>query len=225
MEQRVRVASLEADAVKGENEAKASIADYEATLEERRADAQRRGEVALANAGRAVLLAERQQEQARLEKEQVVKQLIERQKVEIDAEAEAEKRRRIARGDADAILARYRAEAEGVQTVLEAKAKGYEELLRICGDQVQMAPTLLLVEKLPQIVAEQVKAIQNLKIDKVTVWDGGAAGGDGPGSTAAFLRSLIGSLPPLHDLARQAGVQLPGYLGAVEELKGKPPSP
>ncbi len=65
MEQRVKVAGLEAEAVEGENTSKAQIADYEATLAERRADAKRRGEVALANSARDVLLAEREQEQAK----------------------------------------------------------------------------------------------------------------------------------------------------------------
>jgi flotillin len=71
------------------------------------------------------------------------------------------------------------------------------------------------VEKLPELVALQVKAIQNLKIDKITVWDGGRGSADGGGSTANFLSSLIGALPPMHDLARQAGVKLPEILGSV----------
>jgi flotillin len=61
MDQRVRVATLEAEAVKGENESRANMADYEASLEERRADAKRRGEVALALAARDVLQAEKEQ--------------------------------------------------------------------------------------------------------------------------------------------------------------------
>ena len=65
---------------------------------------------------------------------------------------------------------------------------------------------------------EQVKAIQNLKIDKITVWDSGngAAGeGFGGGSTSNFLKSLIGSLPPMQELAQQAGIELPQILGTV----------
>jgi len=70
-----------------------------------------------------------------------------------------------------------------------------------------------MVEKLPEIVAEQVKAIQNLKIDKITVWDSGH--GEKGGSTADFLSSLIGSLPAVHELADQAGIELPGFLGRI----------
>jgi flotillin len=218
MEQRVKVAALEASAVQGENESKANIADYEASLAERRADAQRRGDIALANAARDVLKAEKEQELARLEKTEVAQQMIERQKIEIDAEAEAERLRRIAKGQADAVLARYLAEAEGVRKVLDAKASGYERLLAVCGERKDLAPALLIIEKLPELVAEQVKAIQNLKIDKITVWDSGASRGtdDGEGgSTSRFLRGLIGSLPPIHELAEQAGIDLPEFLGQV----------
>jgi flotillin len=65
-----------------------------------------------------------------------------------------------------------------------------------------------------------VEAIKNLKIDKVTVWDSGATGGgdaSGGGSTAGFLRGLIGSLPPMHELAKQAGIDLPEVLGRVDD--------
>jgi len=223
MDQRVRVAQLEASAVQGENEAKANIADYEASLAERRAEAQRRGEVALANSARDVLKAEKEQEIALLEKTQIAQQLIERQKIEIDAEAEAERIRRIAKGEADGVLARYLAEAEGLRKVLDAKAAGYENLIRVCGDRKDLAPSLLIIEKLPELVAEQVKAIQNLKIDKVTVWDSGTAGANGTGSTGNFLRGLIGSLPPIHELAEQAGIDLPEVLGKVKDTK--PPEP
>ncbi len=225
-DQRVAVATLEAEGVTGENESRALIADSEATLAERRATAKRRGDVALAAAARDVLVAEKEQELARLEKELIAKETIERKRVEIDADAEAEKLRRIARGEADAMLARYLAEAEGIQKVLEAKASGYEHLLRVCGDRKDLAPSLLIIEKLPELVAEQVKAIQNLKIDKITVWDSGnGQAGDAPGATAGFLKGLIASLPPIHELARQAGIDLPEVLGKVarDETPGTPP--
>jgi flotillin len=219
MDQRVKVSQLEANAVQGENEARANIADYEASLAERRADAKRRGEVALANSARDVLKAEKEQELALLEKTQIAQQLIERQKVEIDAEAEAERIRRIAKGEADGVLLKYLAEAEGIRKVLEAKSAGYENLIRVCGDRKDLAPSLLIIEKLPELVAEQVKAIQNLKIDKITVWDSGTNGKDGHGSTSNFLRGIIVSLPPIHELAEQAGIDLPDVLGNVRETK------
>ncbi|HTL53815.1 MAG TPA: SPFH domain-containing protein [Planctomycetota bacterium] len=215
MEKRVAVAALEADAVKGENQAQAQIADYQATLQQRQAEARRLGEVALANATKDILVAEKQKEIALLEKTELAQKEVDKKKVEVDAAAAAERTRLLARGEADAILMRYTAEAEGIQRVLAAKAKGYQELLNACGQQKHLAPTLLMVEKLPELVAEQVKAIQNLKIDKITVWDSG--GPNQTGSTANFLRGLIGSLPQMHELAKQAGIELPQILGNVAE--------
>src|SRR5690606_10994073 len=116
-------------------------------------------------------------------------------------------------------------EAEGTQKVLEAKAEGYRRLVEACASNPQIAPTLLLIEQLPLLVAEQVKAIQNLKIDKITVWDSGR-GGNGAelkngnpmrSATADFLSGLIGSLPAVHELAEQAGVDLPSSLGRLKQ--------
>jgi flotillin len=218
-EQRVRVAQLEANSVEGENKSKGEIAAYEATLAEARAEARRRGDVALANASKDVLIAEKEEELARMEKEVIAKEMIERQQVEINAEAEAERVRRVAKGQADATLAKYAAEAEGMQKLLDAKAKGYQALIESCGDRKDIAPALLIIEKLPELVAEQVKAIQNLKIDKITVWDSGQKAGEGTGSTGQFLNGLIGSLPPIHELADQAGIDLPEVLGKVQRPK------
>ena len=215
---RVAVASFEAEAVDGENTSKANIAERNATLAEAQAEATRRGEVARVEAQRAVFEKERELERTRLEKEIIVQEEIDKKRVEIEAEAVAERRRREAKGEADAILLKYEAEAEGLRKVLEAKADGYNKLVAACAERPDIAPTLLLIEKMPELVAEQVKAIQNLKIDKVTVWDGGNGGNNGgKGATAGFLSSLIGALPPMHELAEQAGVELPGFLGKLRK--------
>jgi flotillin len=216
-EQRIQVADAEARSVEGENSSKAEIAEYNAKLAEIQAEARRRADVAAAEAAEAILKAEREQELARLAKEQLAPQEIEKTRIEIAAEAEAEKRRREAKGEADAILAKYMAEAEGTQKVLEAKAEGYRQLVLACAENPQIAPTLLMIEKLPELVTEQVKAIQNLQIDKITVWDSGNNGRHATGSTANFLSSLIGSLPPMHELAQQAGIELPNVLGRLKD--------
>ena len=75
---------------------------------------------------------------------------------------------------------------------------------------------LLITEQLPQLVAEQVKAISNLNIDSVTVWDSGK-GADGKNDTANFVSGLVGALPPLHQLTRNVGIELPEFLGKLTE--------
>jgi flotillin len=67
-------------------------------------------------------------------------------------------------------------------------------------------------------VAQQVEAIKNLKIDKVTVWDTMGGGKDQP-TTAKFLAGLLQSLPPLQNLFEMAGMTLPPSLNV------KPPAP
>ena len=216
-EQRVQVAAAESTAVQGENSSQGEIANSNAQLAEVRAEAKRRAEIAAAQADEAIFGAQREQEIARLGKDELAPQEIEKKRVEIEAEATAEQLRREARGEADAMLAKFVAEAEGTQKVLEAKAAGYQRLVEACAGNPQIAPTLLMIEQLPTLVAEQVKAIQNLKIDKITVWDSGngGRGSKHSGGTADFLSSLIGSLPAIHELAEQAGIELPAVLGKV----------
>ena len=224
-EQRVKVATAEATAVEGENTNSARVAESDAKLAEVRAESMRRGDVAKAEACKAILESEREQEIARLSKEQLAPQEIEKKRIEIAAAAEAEKCRIEAKGEADAVLAKYLAEAEGTQKVLEAKAEGYRQLMEAAGANPQVAPTLLLIEQMPALVAEQVKAIQNLRIDKITVWDGGRGsqiegkGGQARGATADFLAGMIGSLPQVHELAEQAGIDLPSALGRVKKAE------
>jgi flotillin len=58
-----------------------------------------------------------------------------------------------------------------------------------------------------------------LKIDKITVWDTGSGNGHmgGRNTTADFLAGLVGSLPRLHELAQQAGIELPPLFGKVDQ--------
>ncbi len=214
-EQRIKTAELEAQAVEGENISKANIAEYNATLAVKQADAFREGEVAKANAQRDVLLAQKEQEEAKLKKEELARQEVEKLKIQVQADAEAEKARRIALGEADAIKAKYFAEAEGVKAVLEAKAKGYQDLVKISNNRPEIATSFLMIEKIEKIVEKQVDAIKNIKFDKITVWDGGTGTANGS-TTANFMKDLIKSLPAMHDLANQAGIELPQILGKVE---------
>ena len=215
VDRRVFVQQQEATGVQGENLSRAEIASYQADLDEKEAAAMQRAEVARRTAEMEVQKAQYSLEQERLRAEEIVREEISKTQIEIAAEAEAERQRRIAQGEADAVLARYNAEAEGTKAVLEAKANGYKQLVESAGGDVKAAATLLMVEKIEEIVARQTEAIANLQIDKITVWDSGN-GGEG-GSTANFVSSLIRSLPPVHDVAKMAGVDLPDYLGSMKE--------
>lgn len=77
---------------------------------------------------------------------------------------------------------------------------------------------LMLTEKLEVIVSEQVKAISNLKIDKVTVWDSGE-NKEGKTSTANFLSGMLKSLPPLEEVYNMAGLSLPKAVAPQEKAE------
>ena len=107
------------------------------------------------------------------------------------------------------------AEAEGLRAILSRKAEGFDRIVAAAGGAPELASLVLVTEQLPQLIEEQVKAIPNLKIDSVTVWEGGR--GDGAKTaTADFLSGLIGSLPPRHELAKNVGMKLTEYLGRME---------
>ena len=221
-ERRIQVAQYNADAVQGENTAKAEIADYDATLAQKEAEATQRGEVAQQQAITEIQKETAIAEEARLTAVEVVPREIDKRKIEIDAEAEAQKRRKEAAGEADAILSVLTAEAQGTQKVLDAKGIGYGNLVSACEDSPKDVATLLMVEKIQEIVTMQAKAISNLKIDKITVWDSGSS--DKGSSTANFMSNMVKSLPALHDVAGMAGVELPEYLGEMAEKakRGEP---
>jgi flotillin len=217
-ERRIQVATYNAQAVEGENQAAARIAAYNADLAEKNAEAERRGQVANQVAIGKIQAERAVAETKRLEAEEVVPREIDKRKIEIAAEAEAQKRRKEAAGEADAIVAVKTAEAQGILAVLNSKAQGYHGIVHACGENSRDAAGMLLVEKLEEVVKLQTEAVRNIKIDKITVWD--SASGDKGSATANFMSSMVQAIPPLHDVARMAGVELPDYLGHIQE-KGK----
>src|SRR5690606_33536148 len=137
--------------------------------------------------------------------------------VEIDAEAEAERMRLIARGQADAVFMQREAEARGLYEVLQKQAEGFEEIVKAVGGNPREAVLMLIADKLPELVKTQVEAIKNIKIDKVTVWEGGNQDPSGGNNTSKFISGLYKSVPPLGDLFNMAGMELPGYLGKEKD--------
>lgn len=221
-EQRVQVAKADAVAVEGENIAKITIANSDADRREKEAEARRKAvaaeKVMEAKALEEAYAAEREAEVARALREKatqtanvVVSAEIDKQKVEIDAEAVAEQTRRIAKGEADAIYMKMEAQAKGIFEILSKQAEGFDHLVKAAGNNSKDAVMLLIADKLPELVKTQVEAIKNIKIDKVTVWETGN-GKDGKTSTANFMQGMLGAIPPLDDVFKSAGLELPDIL-------------
>ena len=227
-ERRVAVKQAEAAAIEGENISAIEIAKSNAVRAEQEAAAYQAAEaakrVAEAMIRKADFEAEQQAQAARAKMEEekqraetIVAAKIDKEQRIIDAEAEAAKVETEARGQAAAIFAKYEAEAKGNFEVLKAKGDGYRKIIESCGNDANAAAKMLLVEKLEEIVKLQTEAISNIKIDKVTVWDSPNGRADGKSSTAGFLSGMMQSLPPIHDVAAMAGIDLPKYLGEMKD--------
>jgi len=218
--QRIFVQQREAEAVRGENSSQGEIASSNADLEIQKATALQRAEIAKREAEKAIQIAEYEARMALLKAEEIAQQEINKTKQEIDAEANAERVRREARGQADSTLMKYQAEAEGMQALLQAKANGYRSLIESCNGDSQAAASLLVIEKLSDMVQAQVEAISKLKIDKITVWDSGGHNGSG-NTTADFVSGFVRVIPPLQEIAAMAGVELPEFLGRAGQQKAE----
>ena len=234
-DQRINVAEADSQAIKGENNAKMEIADSQALLRQRQAEAEQLAlsaeKINSAKALAAGYEAERQAEIVRAEREKatqeadvIVKTEIEKKKIELEAEAEAEKIRRHAQGEADAIYAKMEAQARGVRAVLTAQADGLAQVVQAAGGDPNEAARLMIADKIETLVATQVEAIKNIKIDKVTVWDGAGNSKDGKTATAGFLSGMMQSLPPMTDLFAMTGLNLPEIIQAKKIDEEKPES-
>jgi flotillin len=229
-QERIKVATANAKAIEGENTSKIEIAESDALRREKEAEASKRAtsaeKVQAAQALEEAYAAEKLAEDARAKRKEaeqgadiIVPAKIDKQKMEIDAEAEAEQIRRIAKGEADAIYLKKEAEAKGLYEILTKQAEGLDRIVAAAGKDPKDAVRLLIADKLPELVKIQAEAIKNIKIDKVTVWENGSGGADGKTSTSNFISGMYKAVPPLQEMFNMAGMQLPNYLKGDEVTK------
>lgn len=223
-DQRIQVAAANALAIKGENESKIEVAQSEALRREKEAESMRLATAAeavqAAKAKEEAYIAQQQAEQTRAVLETatqqadiIVKAKIAKEQAEIEAEAKAEVARRTAKGEADALFAKMEAQARGAQEILVKQADGMRELVNAAGGNADSAIKLILANNMEELMKIQVEAIKNIKIDKVTVWDGGSKGENGKTATADFISGIMKAVPPMGEMFNQAGMELPKFLG------------
>lgn len=223
-DQRIQVAAANALAIKGENESKIEVAQSEALRREKEAESMRLATAAeavqAAKAKEEAYIAQQQAEQTRAALETatqqadvIVKAKIAKEQAEIEAEAKAEVARRTAKGEADALFAKMEAQARGAQEILVKQADGMRELVNAAGGNADSAIKLILANNMEELMKIQVEAIKNIKIDKVTVWDGGSNGKNGKTATADFISGIMKAIPPMGEMFNQAGMELPKFLG------------
>ncbi len=232
-EMRVSLASAEATAISGENEAQARIAASQAQLSVKKAEAYEIGEARKRQAEAAVLeiqnramakaaLAEAERVEAERRAAVEAPAKADKARVLVEAEAEAEKRRIEAQGQASAIFAALDAQARGEYELLAKKAEGLRQLVDACGG-AQQAFQLLMLEHLDKLAETSAKAISNIKFDKVVVWENGQQ--NGQTSVANFLQGVSRTMPPMMQVLRDvAGIELPETLVRMQPDMTSPPA-
>jgi flotillin len=231
---RISVAEANAMAVAGENLSKAKIAEANATLRVKEAEAYQLGEARhreaeaavqeaqyLAQARAALAMAQKIEAEKRAELEAVAK--AQKAKQIVDAEALAEQTRIEAQGQAAAIYAKLEAQARGEYEILAKKGEGLKRIVEGCGGP-QAAFQMLMLEHLQELAQTAATAISNIKFDRVVVWDGGGANGNG--GAAGFLQSLQRAIPPMLNIMKDVGgVQMPEFFGKITTEPDLPPPP
>lgn len=230
-DQRQQVSLLDAQAVETETGANARKAGFQAGQKVAEEEARAKSQTAAMKADGTIRVAQEEaqklaeeaksrREQARLNAEVVVPAEAAKQKAVVEAEAERQKRVLVAQGEAEANLVKMEAEGKGLQAILDGKAEGYRALVQACGDETSMTAALLLIEKMMDVARVQADAVKNLPIEKVVVWDGGGSGG-----MSNLGGRLMSVLPPMHELAKMVGLELPEYLGRAVPHHKEAPAP
>lgn len=182
-EQRIQVAAADAAAIKGENEAKIEVALSEAARREKEAEA-----LKIATAAEQVQAAKAKEEAYVAQKE------AEQTRAELERATQ----------QADIIIKAQ---------IAKEQAAGMKQLVDAAGGDADAAVKFIVADKLQELMQIQVDAIKNIKIDKVTVWDSMNGNGDGTPTTANFLSGMMKSIPPMNELFKQAGMELPTFMG------------
>ena len=91
-------------------------------------------------------------------------------------------------------------------------ADGFREIVAAAGGDPDRAARLMIVDKMEVIAQIQAQAISNIDFEKVVVYDSG--NGNAVGN---FLGGLTKALPPFHEVAKMAGIELPEFLGEISK--------
>jgi flotillin len=126
------------------------------------------------------------------------------------------------RAKGQAIQAEMEGRAKGIRSILQEQAMGLSDLVNAAQGDPAIAIQFIIANNLEKLMAIQVEAIKGIAIDKVMVWDQGG-NGNGKTATANFISGMASSLPPMQELMKMGGLDLPEWMGKamdVEEVTG-----
>jgi flotillin len=231
-DRRTRSASLDAEAIQGENQSLIQIAQSNSEKQVKEADAYQSAESARAIAqGRVkeseveaqtkVELRKQEQVRAQLEASVIIPEKANQEKLLIEADTQKLSVIKAAEAEAESIRLEAEARAFGEYQLLSQKAKGFKELIESAGS-AEAAVKLFMIEQLPRITQIQVEALKNIKFDKVVVWDSGNGSDGGANSTAGFVQNLFKILPGMQEVYEMVGKTLPSMVDINPEKPSGP---
>ncbi len=216
----------------------AEIAEADATAETRQRQAAARQLSEIKEAEAAVRIAEAQNQlrvrKAELDREaQIVERTaqVKAQESEVEAQKALETRRVereklrlqadvVEPANAERSAAKARAEGEAAPILERGRASA--QVLQMLYEQVQaggdQAFAVLLAEKLPELLATSVAAVEGVDIDRVVVIDGGS----GSGVSNAVNQRVHGALGTVEAISSAVGIDIQSVLrGASARLSAK----
>ncbi len=211
-ERMIRTAELQAERTEGENLAMAKQLESNKELAVKSAKFDEDSKVAEINAQIAIQKRKAEEELEQLRAQEVAKVKAEKEQIELRAQADKNKRIMEAEAEAQEILLRAEAEAKGINQIMEQKAAGYDKIRQAVGSD--NLTSVLMLEKLVDVTKVKSDALNNLNIDKITVWDNpGTGNGEGCSGLNGFVDNFMNTIPAMHEIADDAGITLPKYLG------------
>lgn len=180
-----------------------SIAEAENEVRIVRAQLAAESEAEEAKVAVSAQIAEAKARQELADEDIMLEEKEQRAAVIISAEAQRQAKEEIAKGDAARILEDGKAEVQVLR-----------EKLALWKDAGADAERLFLIQMLPEIMRQVVGTVDGLKIDKVTVVDGGS----GSGGVPAVFRQIAGSTPALlESLKASTGIDVAGMLSRAAQ--------
>ncbi len=211
-ERMIRTAELQAERTEGENLAMAKQLESNKELAVKSAKFDEDSKVAEINAQIAIQKRKAEEELEQLRAQEVAKVKAEKEQIELRAQADKNKRIMEAEAEAQEILLRAEAEAKGINQIMEQKAAGYDKIRQAVGSD--NLTSVLMLEKLVDVTKVKSDALNNLNIDKITVWDNpGSGNGESRSGLNGFVDNFMNTIPAMHEIADDAGITLPKYLG------------
>ena len=143
----------------------------------------------------------------------------------VQAKADSEATVVEGRAKGQAIQAEMEGRAKGIRSILQEQAMGLADLVKAAQGDPAVAIQFIIANNLEKLMSIQVDAIKGIAIDKVMVWDQGG-NGNGKTATANFISGIASSLPPMQELMKMSGLDLPEWMAkaapadeAVEPLE------